>query len=553
MARQTQRRKTARQGVDVSSTPVQLQTNRRFFAAGGYDRNVRAARALQNAFNAGAEAVTDYKFDQNQKGARQALAERGQGNLARDEDNAQAGYNRAWDALDAEFDANQAAAELPEILRGADWENLPEEKVQEIINEHLQERFKGIEQLADSAYAQTLAPKMLQLETDLIGKHRQMQIVKIKEEQRTKIMANIEADLDADRGLDPDAPLDYQKLFDQTGTFFDGAEKKEAFWQMLYDLAINRGEPEMIEQVPVIMNGVPSGIKDSKLLAQHRTAIAAATRQGARMLADREAAQKEMYRDQLFELQLAIAEKKIAGLDYSAELVALKDNPEASFSDFSSAISHGRSQLNENDARSQNVPYTAQLWNAVYSRDATLSDVLRAHEEGYLGTGKQSNATLSDMMATIRQIREGARRGNSAVVTTYRSEVAKRYNPIMNAMGGVDPKMQHIQFQAGAMYNDLVIQQGMDPAGATEQIYAKFDEMVAKTGAATFSDSQNAFTLKHELVKTEDLKSLAAGRGSYRDVFASLRPHEIEERLHAAIMANELTKDEVNAILLQNQ
>ena len=546
MARPTQRRRTERVDAPTGEArPVQLQSDRRYYSAGGYDKNVRAARALENAFRQGTQTFLDIQTDNNIKGrdlARQQAAMGGE----RDPENKQAGYMREWDVMDAEFDFNLMKHELPEQLRGFNFEEKSEAQVQAFISDYMKNNFGGVEKLKGSAYAEELAPKMLELEALIIDQHRTIQLERIREEQRTKIYANAREQLRVAREADPAAMPDYQTLFDRTGTFFDGADKKTVFWESIYDLAIDSGDSSIIDNVPEVMNGVPTGISDPKLLDAHRAAKASADGVAARRAAENEAATKAQLKREVFDLQHLIYAKGRAGMDTSAELQRLKDNPEASFSDYSAALNFGQGQLTFAEARSPQFHQVSRLWERIYAGQGTLTDVLTAYDTGVLGSGPQAEDLLKSMMDETMSARSQNERANSPAVSAFRSELTDRYNPATAGMfAPLDQSMLHIRNGALSEYNDLVLVQGIDPAEAARQVREKFDKQVE--GRVQNAQSQTAFELEVGAIPASSLKAVAAGDMSIMKLGRHTK-YGIEDRILNLVDSGELTQAEAEEL-----
>lgn len=539
MARDT-RVRNQQVGANLNLQPVALQQGNRGFQIGVSDRNVRAAQALQSAFGVGVQAATAIQTDRNATGRQEAIIERASGAQGPDADNKQAGYLRAWDELDANFDFSAAKAELPEMLRGANWEELGEEEVVGTINEYMESQFGGLDPA--SAYAETMAPKLLELQDALVTDHRSMQVAKIQEEQRTKIFANAEAAL----AENPEAGVNYTDLFGQTGTFFDGSAKKEVFWDTLFELAVSTGDPSIIENVPAMMNGVPTGSKDPAFAQQRNAAINSAASVATKKAKDMDAAAKATAEGELFNAQLAIVDAVAQGQDPELLIESIRNNPEASFADITAAVNFGRSTLDENESQSPNLPGMDALWVGIYDGKATITDVLNAKTDGILGTGPQATQQFQTMLATAQRMQDAKKSGgDSGAVGAFRSELTSRFNPQMaGPMAAIDPTMMHIRNNAISMYNDLVLTQGMDPAEANIQVRETFEPQADKVGLAggareaTVSAALTPDVIK-SVVTTGNLTSLAG-----------FSPRDISTSVLEAVDGGKLTEAEANELLL---
>lgn len=571
MARPDERRKTQREQVNLKSDrPVTLEPNRRFLQAGGYSNNVRAARALEEAFGVGSKFVADEMGRRNAAGQTLAVTERGAGQ-DQDPDNTQAGYMRAWEQLNAETHYRLAEKELPELLRGFNSEERSEEEVGDFINQYLQSQYDGVQNLKDSAYAEYLAPRMLELETKHIGEHRDSVIAKVQEGQRTETYTNARDQLVGDRkawaerlaaseeaGVPFDEPtpqLDYGTLFARTGTFFDGAMKKTVFWESIYDLAIEAGDSSIITNVPATLpsaNGgsVPTGSEDILLRPEHRAAIKSADGVAARQASLADAANAAANKQAVFDTQLVIMQKANRGEDVSREIGMLRNNPEAAFSDVTASVNFGQAQIDEGDSRSMNLDFTATLWNAIYENNAGLSDIMEARRAGLLGSGPQAVKAMEDMMATVSQVKSAASRGDGSSVSTYAGMLRSTYNAQLDGiLKGMDPAIHHIQTAALYEYHRLVLEDGMDPAKANRQVREEFDPLMSALSSNAASSSE--FATDAGLISSQRAKAFAAGEIKVNTFARGHTRQTIEDSLHGMLMRDEITAAESERILLQ--
>ena len=294
MPRSTSRERNVRRDPSLrdGARPVQLNESRRFQTASGFEGATRTAKALQNAFGVGTGLYTDIVEKRNTEGAEQAAFEEASGGV-RGQDNKTKGYNDMWDSIEASNDLHLFSKALPEVLRGADWENLTEDEAQGVIDGYYQEQLKGIN--PNSVYGQKVAEGILQQNAQLLDTHRNFQLQRIHQEQRVMIYNEALATFETD------GAVDYDTIAARTGVAFDGAEKMTTFWEVIYDLAIDAGDESIIEQVPErFPSGDPTGINDPRLLADHNTAISKAIAKreaGERAAAAAAKAEKERIRN----------------------------------------------------------------------------------------------------------------------------------------------------------------------------------------------------------------------------------------------------------------
>jgi hypothetical protein len=246
---------------------------------------------LQNAFGAGLELNQSIVDRRNVEGEQQAAFESAQGGTRGD--NTTQGYNDMWDQIEASNDLHLFAKELPEVLRGADWENLHEGEAQAVIDGYFQQQLDGIN--PQSVYGQKVAEGILQQNAQLLDVHRNFQVQRLKQEQRVMIYNEALATFETD------GVVDYDTIAGRTGIAFDGPEKMSTFWDVIADLAIDAGDESIITNVPErFPSGDPTGVTDPKMAAEINTmtAKARAVREGRERAAAAGAkAERERIRD----------------------------------------------------------------------------------------------------------------------------------------------------------------------------------------------------------------------------------------------------------------
>lgn len=269
MARETDRRKTSRTEVDLRSRDdPRIEQQRRFFTSQGNDSATRNARALENAFGVAVGAYGDKLDRDNVVGNERAVEQAGAGGTRNQEDE-NAAYHRTWDLLDDQRALQAAEKELPELLRNADAENLPEEERQKIISDYMKGQVGGLEN--DDKDHTALGMGLLTLEAEQLGIYRDLDLQKIKAGQNAETYSAFRDEYER-TGV-----ADYALLAERTGTFNEGADRMIAFWESIYDLSEDMGDSPIIDNVPErFASGDPTGINDPKLQKRHNAARASA-------------------------------------------------------------------------------------------------------------------------------------------------------------------------------------------------------------------------------------------------------------------------------------
>lgn len=366
---------TKREEVSLAEQrPVQLQSSKRFFSGQGSDRATRQARALTQAFQVGTEFVSEEIDRRNIKGGQRALGAAA-GGEGRDPEDKNFGYNKAWDELDAERDINFMKKELPEILRGADWENLGEAEVQGLISEYMKDQQGGVD--PTGFYGQKLIPAMLAMEAEVLSTHRDMIVQRIQSEQRTTIQENLTARFESSK-LNPETPegaFDFAYAGEQTNIFFDGADKRVAYIESITEFAVNNGRPDIIDNIPHRFGpdakGDPTGAGDPVLREKYGLNAARAQAQAVADSIDRkEAAALKAHKAEVRNTanrQLALM--SIEGVDPTAKAAEYLQLGIIEGSDATTFTSSARAT----DAALDKADFDA-VWNATMMANTSLGD-----------------------------------------------------------------------------------------------------------------------------------------------------------------------------------
>lgn len=548
MARDSQSKTTRARVAAPQLRDPRIDEHTRFINASGSRNDEGTANALKAAFGVGEQFLNDKTVADNEEGALRALQDKAFGE-GQDTDDQNIGYQRGWSRLRAENDFNAAAGEFGEFLRGADLENMEEGEVQEAYNSFMSDKFAGSE--LDPEYAAYIAPRLVELELETIADHRDMVIEGIQTEQSVQIFENLQS-----RFLET-GEFDYEYLASETGRFFDGKDKNVRYAEMLFDFAIENGQPEIIQNMPekFTKSGQPTIKNRSDFQDAIRAAEAAAFNVAAKKQAAAIAALKQQNEADLFDTQLLIAMKTIRGESVANEIDMLRQNPEASFATMTSAINFGQAQLDEGDSRSADVHMTATTWQGIYSGKVNIEDVMQQYADGTLGTGTQAVNQVQKMLSTIQSQRTLSQRGDTAAISTYRSELTKTYNPqLQGPLGPLDPVLMNIQNEAISEYNRRVLEDGDSPRIARDAVREQFDAAVDRIAPDALSDageksqSTNA-RLRGLTITVGDAKRFANGDLSPDAFLGPRSPDELVLQLQA--IADELSQDELEAISKQ--
>lgn len=557
-----ERERTQREDVALGAgavEPARLQSTRRFYTAQGNDRATREARALSQAFAAGTELFGAIQEKRNVEGARLAASQQATGE-DRDPTNKNKGYVEAWDKLDAEADVNEIKKELPEILRGANWEELTEQEVQDLIDGYMREKFQGIN--PQSAYAEIWTPGALAINRELLAVHRDMQIQNIQTEQAQTIYSNTQARYEASAEKDKNGEpipgtekFDYDYVADQTRIFFDGKEKRERNKEIIFDFAIQNGRPDIIENAPDrFASGDPTGIRED--VDAYREALLAARAMQAKQIAASVKAQQDEQDAYNESLKWTIYNKHAAGQDISKEMALFRARAEdglADFGDYSEVKNFTDGQLAEFEEQSPNYPYASALWTDIYNGVAGYSHVYQARQNGELGHGKTADDLMQRMMSTIERMTPSGDQARSAEVSAYRKQITDAFNPQLGGMfAKMDMTRYHVRNQALADYNDRVLEQGEAPVEAMRAVIDKYNSLLEGLDATGLTaDKMASMTSSQfagQFVFTPDtIGQIVSGDIDFADAISGVPTFVWQTQLMQAIDEGIVSEAQVNA------
>ena len=263
---QDTRRRSQRQAVDLNVTKPQLNPERRFMTARGYDSGVRTARALADAFAGGSQFYEQHLERKNIEARKTAVEEAGGGQSRREEEKNIA-YHRAWDTLDDERALQKSSDELPAYLRENGASDMDEEGRQALINQYMEDQFAGLdspeEQRGYDRDRLTLSDGLLKLEATELARYR------IIDSELTRAGQNSETAAAAQGQYDDAGTLDYEALMERTKQFNEGPDRFAAFWSIVGDIAVDNNDMSVLDNIPdKFQNGDPTMKNTPEFLAQ---------------------------------------------------------------------------------------------------------------------------------------------------------------------------------------------------------------------------------------------------------------------------------------------
>lgn len=275
MARRDQTDRSVRRDPDLreGTRDVRLNQNRRFYTPRGNDQAVRQARALQTALGVGVDFYEEHLERENVKGAQEATQDAAVGRRRMDGNK---GYEETYQRIEAANDLAEMNRDLTRRLTEEGWEDLPQERVQAMIDGYFKEQLDGIN--PESVYGTLMAEGILKTNADLLDVHNANTLSRDQQERRTML-------LNAARSqVETDGTLDYERLMEDTGVLLPGRGGRMTFMEILDTLASEMGRPDLLENAPTrFANGEPTGVEDPNFRRDFlNPAIARATAQQKR-------------------------------------------------------------------------------------------------------------------------------------------------------------------------------------------------------------------------------------------------------------------------------
>ena len=548
-----QERKTERVRVnEVSAAPPRIEDHTRYISSRGSRNGIGLANSLREAFNVGQRFTEEKLAEGNREGVDRAVQQRASG-AERDPSDENYGYNLAWDRLDAENDVNKAKAELTEYLRGVDSENLEEGELQGALNAFWEERFSGLDQMEDSEYARQVSRQIVGIETEVMADHRQAQIEQIREEQRTKIYENVQA------RLEETGEYDHQYAFEQTGIFFEGAEKKTTYREMVIAEAIRRGDVDIIDSMPETINGVPTGINDPALQDEWQAARNSALRTAANKQAQLDAAVKADNERNLYASQRLIAAKIARGEDVAEDIAAMALNPESDVAAENAAFSLANNYTGLIENSDFSPTYVNTAWRAIHNQDLAphqmLTQITQAYADGLLGGGKEAETRYNSMVNAIESYVDDGTGGNpltSQEANLYRTDLNKHFD---KSLAGIIPDGFIARANAGATarYNSLLLE-GKSPVEASDIAKTEYDKIIRDNrdtiDVNTITSKTTLYDFnKNYVVTAVNIERVIKEPEKAREVFGGIPMQQFESMLLEKVDAGEITPDQVNRLI----
>jgi hypothetical protein len=550
------RRRSTRQEVDLNAQrPVELRESRRFLTSSGSDKATREAQALSNAFGAGTQLASALTAEQNLEGEQDAIVANAKG--LRDAQNQNFAYNKKWEEMNAERDYNLLEKTLREKLRGADWENLEESQVQQIITDEMAGMLAGAENLEH--YSRAVAPKLTELENTLIGAHRENWIEEEKAKDRSLIFTNISTRFEASKGPEGTGPgvFNYEYLGEATDTMFDAAEKRETYWATIFDFAIRNGRPDIILDTPERFGDEKSDLtrsEDPLFQDKMRAAVTAATTKAALVQKEKDEATIAAADQSRFDLQMEIYRRGQNGQPVGNLIEQMTRIPNTTLAHVTAAKNFADSQFSENESRSPQFAQIGQLYANIHTGVGTAADqmaaVFDAVERGDLGRGKTGVENMNALIAKIEQYQTQGETLRKQSVAWNRTSINTRYNDATGGLlKGINPLMQRVKIDANDMYNDLILR-GTDPQTALNDVIKVFDQQVANNAQVEEAEivsrrAQQDFTA--ERVTLESIEN-AIEQGDATELRGIPR-YILEDKLITMQDSGTLTDDHINAFV----
>ena len=490
MPRNTSKRKTQRVRVAQGQ-----QADPRFVTAAKIDGRAAGRAGAEAAF--GLADMLNNLMPLAEKAeidtARKAEADFQTGNV--DPNNTSRIYRNNVNRLSARANWIKDEADINESLKGLDLDNISQPELDAHIDEQFRKKYDGLD---DPTIAQELLPK---LQT-----YREEKYAEVLARQQALENAKIGSDLtvitqDAyQAAIEEGQPFDYYGMHDQVRSVKQGAESNELYFQIIKDIAIRHGDPDLIRNIPEKWeDGTPTftSIPDynEKVLAAEKAAMA----QKLKIQKEEAAKQESLLNDVALEAVRAATE---GDLSKGQQLLDLYTNMDGAQAKDVITFEKALNTLNDNFGKQEaNIPELINLSAKVYSRQSSINEILQHAALGTFGRGKQASDEAQQLMVAQKTIdTAGGSETASPTWKAYRDAVKNRYYRDPNDIT-VDPTARETYAKAMLDYNKFTIEDGMSDDKAYYEVIKKWDERNARQLEA--SVRSKAFTSEEAITALE--------------------------------------------------
>ena len=474
MPRRTTNRATRRSRVRSSDVAVGLRPAQPVVSEAGNDA-AQIGNALGEALGIGGELAGELDIQRAQEDFQQGIEDFEAGiddpELAQRSEE----YRRARTQLKARADWAHDKKELEAALRKNGFEEMSEDEVNGYIDEFYRQKYEGYD---DPDAVEWLAPRMSQFRQEVLAGKAEITDNQLKEADGTRLQVAFRDALEEN----PEDPSEaYELLATMSGKLFDGKDRNDMYAKVLFDYAIDTGQPELLDNMPDYYPGskVPTIKNNPNYQDQIRSATVQAqavkdSRAKQRLLAE-EAAAEEANAAALRQIYLGIGEGKdpleLAGQYLEAGII---DD-----TDYRNVLSTNRTQRDDrrSEAVQHNLVAARRAQIAVDPTSVKPQTIIEDYAAGVFGPVGSEVATdgLDSMLEELERSRDRAGRvKKNPAAAGFRRQLAASVQPKSTSLSGLpdNPGAALLQEEMLRRYDERVAG-GEDPAKVFWELQAE--------------------------------------------------------------------------------
>jgi hypothetical protein len=454
-------------------------------------------------------------------------------------------YRAGVTKVQAEAGFIHASREMQERLDALDLSSVEPDQLPAFLN-------KAIDEAAAEQYGGLDDPASAEVIVPLLRKFRGEYVGRVVEEQRAIADQEQQSNLRTIAGAMSAAPeFDYNGLNERvTAVYGKTRRAQELSFNMIADIAIREGRPELLENLPEQWgNGAPTAKIIPEYAEKYRSAVNQARANKAARLTEeaqrKTAADKEAVR--LAELEAA-RQILFENRDPASAIATLMTLPHADASSVFAIQGAWRSARDDREERDGSADGMANLWASIYTGSASIADVMSHYHLGTLGSGLKAKEEAQRMHAAVVQMSNAGTGERSRILSEHQQNISERFNPKINGeLGKLDANRSMIRIEALREYNARVLEQGEDPITVFNEVVEKYDGALERVGFNPIPGGSVSTQARTAGVHAaEAIKAFSSGRATAPDLFAyGVTPERIEQ-LH---LSGRISEAEASAAL----
>jgi hypothetical protein len=319
---------------------------------------------------------------------------------------------------------------------------------------------------------------MLEYRMGLLTQHKQEQLKRERETRDADLQISLRDEYKTS------GTIDYETLGERVRLLrADGKERRELFAGVIFDLAIQNGDPELLDNAP---KQFPNGAPTIFALPEWNGAVAKARnaaeqerkRRQTQLENDINAAQAEELRQQ----GLTVAAALVNGQNPWPAIQEYAEMPGAKGSEvlaFESAWQRIRDDREERDADFTDI---AIMETSIMAGEVEFVDIFSAYADGTLGSGQAARQELSRLLGVWRGRERDLNSDQRVRHSAYERQIRETFNPNPGMGMPRNQTLAQIQLEAMREFQMRVTQATGDvnPQEITDEIILKYQSSLER-------------------------------------------------------------------------